>query len=624
MRHRYPLFAGFAFLMILPGCGPSASYKAKAEKTVITKPFLVKSSGKSWHFSPSGTIPSLFQTQFFTSHRGIAVGSMGQSDGIFTTTSGGQHWRLVYMRPAIFRVSMFSAQQGWLVTCANQGCEIPNELMATANGGTTWHVLYQAPAHVSLSTPDFVSPTTGYMLATNQNTHGTRLMRTTDKGLQWSYVPAPINFPGNLGSALDFITPKTGWLLSGGEPSAGYQSKTLYQTRNGGQTWQPVTSTGSLSSSSLTQNRLLAGGYIDGLDFLTPSWGYVPLSRGPILVTHDGGRHFTPQWTKTFSPGNATILSLSFLSPATGFILSEYPGLTSLWRTYNGGASWSSVYPPPAPNGPMSFTPHERLGAGIDTWGSHIRILLTTNGGSSWTIDKAAPKVMAYPLWGPGRILWLLGQNGQLWQGQNQGRQFTSIPSPSYGQLRSLAIAAKTATVLAVVSTPSGNTMPVRLTHPFSPRSHTWQTLNWPFAPKWISTPSAHTIWALGVSKQGEQSLARDIQDHPHNPKAVGQYQSRHPLPWALYHTDGNGHWTRYVLPNTVTRPIDPSGPVFLSPKWGYFWTSQRLYVTANGGRSWSVVLTTRPQDTLSWVDFVSSAKAWITFDNGSIALLHH
>ena len=341
-------------VIALSGCGRSSEKNSLSAKIVTTPLVATRSAQPHWQTGRNNVI-RILSVKFFSPRYGIASGSFGTSYGIFTTDTNGQHWQLLATLPKIFSVSMISPSQGWASTCRQSGCSYPQELQTTTNGGNTWHPIYRPGPNIFMGSPDFVSSSVGFMVETNTRTQQTHLMKTTDGGLRWSLLTSPsLMFPGNAWNAIDFVNPNRGWLLMGGQPSAGSQQKALYTTANGGVNWTLVTQSASLGSPE-TPGGLPGTGYIDGLNFSHSSQGYLPLDRGPILVTHDGGRNFSPIWTQSFPPDVSMVASLSFPSAAVGYVLTTSSGATTLWGTTQGGKTWHVIYPPLTPNGPSAF-----------------------------------------------------------------------------------------------------------------------------------------------------------------------------------------------------------------------------------------------------------------------------
>ncbi|OLZ11368.1 WD40/YVTN/BNR-like repeat-containing protein [Sulfobacillus thermosulfidooxidans] len=615
---------GISFIM-LAACGTKPSMSQSLSLSL--KPFRVNQETASIRPVLASATLSLSSVQFFTARYGDATGVIGQYDGVFQTTNGGYSWKRLYTRPVITHLHMLNSQDGWLTTCSHTGCSDANQLMKTVNGGKTWQLIYQAGPDISLGVPDFVSTTTGYMVETNQQTMRSDLMRTNNGGQSWVALNSPLHTPGVVTNAVDFLTPHTGWLLVGQQMGAGAETKALYHTHNGGQSWQLIASTGSLSTPS-PHPPIPLGGYVDsegtGLLFLNDASGYLPLVRGPILMTRDAGRQFTPVWTSIFTPSQQTVLSLSFPSPTTWFVLSSFQGMNTLWRTRNRGKTWSVIYPPLTPNGPIAWTSHQ-IGVGISTQGYQSDLLITHNGGMSWAVQHKFSTLAGTPYWGPDHSLWMTTAQGSLSYSLNHGYTFSRVKVLPHDHIQTLATNAHT--ILAAVKTSHG-LVPMRLEYPMRPGSKIhWQILNWPVSPQWIAEPRAHDIWALGTNRAQSQAFARFHQSHP-NPKAIARYTIQHPLALSLYHRNKNGQWVLYDLPPNISALNPPQGLFFLSTQMGYFWTAAQIFVTDNGGKSWTQILS--PQDQpISFVDFISSSEAWISFENGFhawfvISLKHH
>jgi photosystem II stability/assembly factor-like uncharacterized protein len=118
-----------------------------------------------------------------------------------------------------------TSRQGWVVGL--------RDILATADGGTTWSV--QDRGRLNLTSVDFISSTHGWAVGENV------LLRTTD-GRSWTALPEPCPFL----RAVHFVTPAIGFAIAGGSnlmdlgQSAPAESGKLMATDDGGTTWHPM------------------------------------------------------------------------------------------------------------------------------------------------------------------------------------------------------------------------------------------------------------------------------------------------------------------------------------------------------------------------------------------------
>ncbi|MFQ5492221.1 MAG: WD40/YVTN/BNR-like repeat-containing protein, partial [Phycisphaerae bacterium] len=160
----------------------------------------------------------------------------------------------------------------------------------------------------------FATPTHGYIagsdIAMGAATFADDfLLETQDGGLTW----APRHFPGIQQNILDvfFVDALHGWVV--GNPNDNFR------TVDGGLTWQAM----SLSPDTTGT-----------VNFLNPNFGWARGFNGGIRISSDGGATWAFQ---SLSVGS--IRSTDFFDPQLGIGFSG----TAIWKTTDGGASWTQV-----------------------------------------------------------------------------------------------------------------------------------------------------------------------------------------------------------------------------------------------------------------------------------------
>ncbi len=357
-QHRSVGLPGWACARTTPTCGPSVWVSADGGRVWSQHP--AQNATIGWMAPLSAT-------------RAIA-GALTPSgrDGLVLTTDGGRSWTPVASGgpapgPSV-RMGFWSPVAGWGTGLAGD----PSATLFTADGGRTWHRAGDLPAGTydaaftnrmdgwantvgpawrvsrdggrTWRTPSQAPPSqmlAGFNLGTFGHAGLSALMQggprspmaasiSQDDGGQWSPVGIPTNTV-----ALRFASPAAGWAVRQSPPAAGSRAPAyaLLQTRDGGHTWRSIAN-------------LPGSGAIPLIAAPGPSdlWA-VALDRGRwiLLRTADGGAHWfgdtlPPPLADPYFAGD----TLSAVNAEDGWLLTH----SGLWRTTDGGATWSRVAEP--------------------------------------------------------------------------------------------------------------------------------------------------------------------------------------------------------------------------------------------------------------------------------------
>jgi photosystem II stability/assembly factor-like uncharacterized protein len=133
--------------------------------------------------------------------------------------------------PAIYRLQMMDAQNGWAWAASGQ-------LLSTTDGGQTW--TDRTPGQeLDLSGSFFLDPRTAWLSFASRDGSQSGLLQTGDGGQTWVQVSrGPQNFAGPA-SILHFSDPMDGWMEIA-DIGAGNMYLSLSGTRDGGQTWATI------------------------------------------------------------------------------------------------------------------------------------------------------------------------------------------------------------------------------------------------------------------------------------------------------------------------------------------------------------------------------------------------
>lgn len=203
-----------------------------------------------------------------------------------------------------------------VVSYATVAAVLNGQLEITTDAGARWRTA-TLPRKTFYTALDFVSPTTGWLLAFSSTRPGRPfLYKTGNGGRTWHEELR--GSPSSDGGTLDMVSAEDGWAVI---------SSTLYHTTDGGHRWTPVA---------------LPPGYIpDQLDFVSDGQGWISTQsqssspQSSILATSDGVHFHT-----ILSSTNA-IAAINLQSGGHGYVieasLSQGPQFGSLVTTNNKG-----------------------------------------------------------------------------------------------------------------------------------------------------------------------------------------------------------------------------------------------------------------------------------------------
>lgn len=272
-----------------------------------------------------------------------------------------------------------------------------------------------APDGADFTKIRFTSANTAYV--TKGNVSGAMgLSKTTNAGTSWTAVP--FNPVLNVHD-FHFLDDNTGFACADTTGTGFPYSLSLYKTVDGGTTWTTVhTFAGAIPFSSKvyfrdalhgivteTYSRIWItndGGttwasqdfsyvYFQDIVFSSANVGYITCADGTfsyfgvVLKTTDGGT----TWNEVFNFGNIPLVyttagAVDFIDDNTGYMET----MENFYKTTDGGLSWDSL--PFSHNNNLYFQDIYfqtlLVGYGCDSQGG---IYVTTDGGNTWTIDRA-------------------------------------------------------------------------------------------------------------------------------------------------------------------------------------------------------------------------------------------
>jgi photosystem II stability/assembly factor-like uncharacterized protein len=284
------------------------------------------------------------------------------------------------------KIQFVSATEGWISIS-------PGGLLHTTDGGTTWDRKRLDPTDVICSLIDpainmcFISPSIGWVIKTFGtdvffDSHGAVIYKTTDGGLNWQKnILSQVE--GDMGGQIQFIDANKGYCSIYNAISG---LGKYYKTSDGGATWDPMSSDGSVgilyqvdlnnawgilgvvsdyppytilhSSNGMTSftDQLTddSPGKFNAIQFTDLNHGWVVGEKGKILKTNDGGANWAVV-TNTGITSDYTCKSVYFMNATTGWIGAQIDNSSNkialtnyaiVLHTTDGGASWTTQTTP--------------------------------------------------------------------------------------------------------------------------------------------------------------------------------------------------------------------------------------------------------------------------------------
>ena len=544
--------------LIIAACGstPTASQNASKSTAAIVERVstLSISASKSSSIVAGKNLPQQVNTAFYLSKSIVYTSQQngsGPTSSILQSENGGSSWKFLSSVPGIVSsIDFVTNKVGYLVSRpVNGGAD--NYLYASVNGGTTWTQVYAG----SISTIKFLTPTTGFaMLRTpgsSSQPYSAGIYKTVNGGRTWSLVPSPLNSAATYGS-FSFSSPSDGWLLVGIQPSAGSENKYLYETTDGGSSWNLVAQSKYSSNQILVARGVMpATGYVTQLQFISPQLGFMALARSGMYATDDGGL--------TWNLMSKTPMSAHSLRNVIGFSawsrtdFSFATGFSNFWQPNSSGLM-IRLYPPyraqsifQGSTGLYALSPRQGVTL-IGSKGSVKRLVNTPSGITE--INPLRKKLLA------------LGTSG-LYQ-STSGTSWSRIPLPKgWTLLQGRFVDSNLGYIVASNNGPAGLATIDRTTN----GGTSWRTVNTPFRPLVVDPISVSNLWALGGTKV---------------PATNNPTKNVYQMEWNLYNsTNGGKSWNEFATNWQSIGGID-----FLSTQEGYLWAGNYLYHTSNGGHS--------------------------------------
>lgn len=374
--------------------------------------------------------------------------------GAYTYVANGDHGmvilRLEYERPSTLLPSVATRQPSPVPATATEApsatpwepTATPTSPLPTPTAAAFAHHASGEPAVIHSFSLHMQSATTGWaILRPSVDAPANRILRTTDGGQTW-YDVTPLEPPGGISQAF-FLNGDRAWAIEPGE-----QQAVVWQTGDGGQTWNPGESLDLSAPWSATLT------FVDAQDGWLFFGEGIGMFKVPTTVyrTADGGQ--TWQSIYADAPGQEGGL---FSGYKTNFVFQDentgWAGVGSPYvlpeivTTSDGGHTWESHFlPPPGPytesdigdcepaTAPFVFPPQTVLMVSECWIGDEVRRYhyLTVDGGRTWNSTQIPGSEGAVEF-ASAQVGWVVSRGGpdgntsELYQTGDGGRTWALI-----------------------------------------------------------------------------------------------------------------------------------------------------------------------------------------------------
>lgn len=136
----------------------------------------------------------------------------------------------------------------------------------------------------------FVDRMHGWIVREGMGGTDTIVLRTNNGGVSWSL--SSLSKTDKV-TAISFVSPEKGWVLTTLDTGIGKQDKNLYRTQDGGTTWERMTSSDDKDKSQTGE--ISRRGYTTGMTFSDSKHGFlsaIEFGTPKLYVTSDGGEEW--------------------------------------------------------------------------------------------------------------------------------------------------------------------------------------------------------------------------------------------------------------------------------------------------------------------------------------------
>jgi photosystem II stability/assembly factor-like uncharacterized protein len=482
---------------------------------------------------------------------------------VWSTADGGLTWsaRNLAQNLEFNDVAFIDDSHGWVVgfRSTDHGSYNDPIILATTNGGASWHEQSFPSGEGELYSVSFVTADRGWALGNGTgDVSGAIVLATTDGGATWS--PQSLATSSYLSGAT-FVDAAHGWLAGGSD---------AYATTDGGATWTSQA----------------VGMPISAISFADDLNGYAVGPSGGIATTTDGGASWHVHGTTMPTEGIPGLSDIAFPDATNGWAVGDHVILA----TTDSGATWTSQAASTILAG-VSFPDAVHgwaVGGGV--------VLHTSDGGSSWqTQNESKAHTLTDVEFVDAEHGWAAGSDGGnpahpvVGATSDGGVDWKFVELPHvYG----------VANAVSFVDAKHGWVVCSRFTFPDT-------------SPSMIFTTSDGGLtWKRQYIARTEVALCDITFVDGRHGWAVGQTNDPKGICLVLTTTDGGATWTRQNL----TAQNGGRHVTFTDARHGWVVCGPTVLATVDGGRHW---WTERAGSEVGAVAFTDPSHGWAVAATG-------
>ena len=234
----------------------------------------------------------------------------------------------------LLEFQLISANQGWLA--------INNRLYWTDDHGGSWKNITPPDLNQRLiNTVSFIDINNGWIILNNQtDPFSFAIERTIDNGTTWQAMPLDLFKTGDVNSPSDtiymqWLDMQTGWLVVKEATSSNFSSGSLFKTTNGGKTWAKLSIPIGEPVYFITDNIGWVAGGADGSSLYQTLDGGLTWQLQTIVSTTDDGNALALYQLPKFDTINDGLIPV--------IIKEGNNEKVNFYSTSDGGQSWNLI-----------------------------------------------------------------------------------------------------------------------------------------------------------------------------------------------------------------------------------------------------------------------------------------